>query len=66
MQKDLQNARIQYVEKERADKSNRIELKEIQIKVIYIYVYVLGFLLLESAQHQRQSCIEGNLLRDLK
>lgn len=33
MQKDLQNMRIQYVEKERADKSNRVELKEIQIKV---------------------------------
>ena len=26
--------RIQYVEKERADKSNRVELKEVQIKVI--------------------------------
>ncbi|XP_065060933.1 forkhead-associated domain-containing protein 1-like [Rhopilema esculentum] len=32
MQKELQNMRIQYVEKERADKSNRIELKEMQIK----------------------------------
>ena len=28
--------RIQYVEKERADKSNRIELKELQIKVSLI------------------------------
>ena len=34
MQKELQNMRIQYVEKERADKSNRIELKEMQIKVL--------------------------------
>ena len=36
MQKELQNVRIQYVEKERADKSNRIELKESQIKVFTI------------------------------
>ena len=36
MQKELQNMRIQYVEKERADKSNRVELKENQIKVSLI------------------------------
>ena len=38
MQKEIQNMRIQYVEKERADKSNRVELKEIQIKVVSVIV----------------------------
>ena len=45
MQKELQNMRIQYVEKERADKSNRIELKEMQIKVPLSH---FGYFLLDN------------------
>lgn len=42
MQKELQNMRIQYVEKERADKSNRVEIKELQIKVnILLLMYTM-------------------------